>query len=273
MNRCAIVTTHHKTGTAWMNSTFRDICAALNIRYLQLGKEKKITEEDAKAPVVFFSMNSDFRNTPWLIENPEHRVFHLIRDPRDIVISGAHYHRVAKEKWLHNPRAAFGGKTYQQQINSLPNNRQRYIFEMNNGTKNTINNIEMWDYERENSFECKYEKLIDDVDMSLFSQIVTHLGFDDNELETCRACFWKNSLFGDKQDGKNKTIHIRSGSAEQWREVFDRPLARTFTKQFGDVLIRLGYEPNDQWVKKLGSKLSSAQEKTSERAMDLEATE
>jgi hypothetical protein len=43
----------------------------------------------------------------------------VIRDPRDVIVSGANYHCKADEPWLHIPEKRFGGLTYHQKINSL----------------------------------------------------------------------------------------------------------------------------------------------------------
>jgi hypothetical protein len=41
--------------------------------------------------------------------------------------------------------------------------------------------------------------------------------------------------------------HVRSGQPRQWPSYFTKSLHRQFLEHFGDALIRLGYEQNDQW--------------------------
>ncbi len=251
MNRCAVIATHHKTGTVWMNSTFSAICRALDIKFTKVERNDAFSPEDSPPPIVVFQPHSEFANFPWLLDNPEHRVLHLIRDPRDIIISAMHYHRTAEEQQLHIRRRKFGGMTYQQKINTLANDHERYLFEMQNTSKKVIEAMCGWNYARPNCFECKYEDLVMDKEMVLFSRILRHLGFSEDELEKGRQEFWRKSLFGKKAGRQGKTRHLRSGEARQWPAVFDRRLAEAFLQNFGDALVGLGYEPDDSWINEL----------------------
>jgi hypothetical protein len=248
MNRCAIIATHHKTGTKWMNSTFTAICRALDIPFINLRRDGFPMEEAVRPPLVLFTWDSNFRDAKWLLDNPEHRLLHLIRDPRDVIISAMHYHRHSSEKWLHVARKEFGGATYQDRLNGLPDDHARYLFEMQHSSGNVIRSMAKWDYARSNAFECKYEALIADEDMKIFAAIVGHLGFSGPEIEKCRRQFWRMSIFGKKATRRREMSHVRSGSSRQWTEVFDQRLARAFVGEFGKVLSKLGYEGDNTWV-------------------------
>ena len=248
MERCAVVATHHKTGTVWMNTTFRAICEALGIPFALIDLNTAVDPESCVAPMVFADSHSSFRHCRWMLADPRFRIFHLIRDPRDVIISGMHYHRTSKERWLFVPRAEFGGMDYQTKLNSLATDSERYLFEMANCGQKTLRRMLGWNYRRANGFECKYEDLVQDVDMSLFTRIATHLGFCEDELEVCRDVFWRNAMFGGKARRKGRIHHIRSGEKGQWRTVFDRCLGEEFINRFGDALVKLGYEEDNSWV-------------------------
>jgi sulfotransferase family protein len=249
MKGIAAVCTHHKTGTVWMAATFRTICKRAGVRFLHSVMDAAVPEAEVSAPTVIFFPHSRFDGYPWLAERADCRLLHVIRDPRDVVISAMHYHRVAQEPWLKRPDARFDGKSYQEVLNALPDDSARYIFELNNAVGRTIRMMLKWPYYGDaRSFECRYEDLIADTDMSLFAKVAEHLGFEESEIETCRQAFWENSLFGKVKPG---SMHVRAGTARQWPDVFDRPLGWAFVERPREALLRLGYEPDDSWIEAL----------------------
>jgi len=241
-----IVATHHKTGTVWMRSVFLRIAKKLGVPFLFIEQLSGTDPAALVAPSIIFDNHAAFHNCRWLLKRPDSRIIHLIRDPRDVIISGMAYHRTASEPWLLRPRQSFGGLTYQEKINSLPDDQARYIFEMHNSANKTIRAMKKWNYKRKNSFECRYEDLIKDTNMEIFTSALLCLGFEGEELDICRKIFKRNSLFGKAKP--NKSHHIRSGDPRQWMHTFNPLLAKEFVAQFGDVLIELGYEPDNAWV-------------------------
>ena len=246
MNGFALIATHHKTGSVWMGRVFRAIATELEIPFFKTAETDLSPALPSAPPMIVFSNHSDFGGLQGLLDHPDSRILHLIRDPRDVIVSGMHYHLGAGERWLHSPDPEFGGMTYQEKLNSWPDDHSRYVFEMRHGARRTIEQMCSWNYQRPNAMECRYEQLIEDVEMKLFTRILAHLGFTPSELDSCRKQFWKRSLFG---KAKNiKPGHVRSGEPRQWPEVFDRQLAREFVTEYPDALIQLGYEPDNSWV-------------------------
>ncbi|HEX3943272.1 MAG TPA: hypothetical protein VHW69_04220 [Rhizomicrobium sp.] len=248
MNRRAVVMTHHKTGTKWMELTFGGIASELGLRCHRMPGKGQHTL-DVSAPCILMDRQSRwFRRPPeWLASTPDDRFLHLIRDPRDVVISGMYFHCRASEGWLHVPRDEFGGMTYQEKINSFSDDRSRLLFEMDNRAAGTIQRMVAWDYGRPECFECRYEDLVEDTSTSQFTKILLHLGFANEELETCRQQFWKLALFSRSSDTENG-LHVRSGRKQQWQEIFDQSLGLEFLQRFPDALTRLGYEQDTTWV-------------------------
>lgn len=252
MEGFAAIVTHHKTGTVWMQQTFRQIAAKLRVRFIHVHKGDVVPPDELVAPIIFFERGGKLREYRHLRGDPRLKIIHLIRDPRDVVISSMHYHCTSQEDWLHRPSERLGGRTYQAEINALRTSRARYVFEMDNRAATTIRTMLRWlDGGWSNSIECKYEDLIGDVEMILFTEAVTHLGFFGQELEICRKAFWKHSLFGRRADGKALKGHIRSGAARQWANIFDKPLAEEFARRFDGALTRLGYETDNSWIEAL----------------------
>lgn len=253
MNRIAVVATHHKAGTVWMNHTFRMIGEALGIRVVHTAAPPPLESAERTAPLIFCAAHADAGGYPGLFDDAEVRVLHLIRDPRDILISSMHYHCRADEKWLLRANPELGGRSYREALTALPTERERYAFEMAHSTATNLAELLDWNYGRANSFECRYEDLIRDTERRLFSRIAAHLGFSKEELPVCRRIFWRHAIFGGKAERKRqgKIAHVRSGEPEQWRSVFDRSLGEAFLAQFDDALVRLGYETDASWLDRL----------------------
>ena len=251
MNRCAVIATHHKTGTVWMRRLFQRIGKSLNVPCKLLGRMDAPARDELSAPVIVLEDHSEFRNCRWLLDMPDCRILHLIRDPRDVIISASHYHTSANEPWLRWRRKEFGGLSYRQAIRRLATDRDRYLFEMENSAKSTIEGMLLWDYDKPNSLEYKYEDLVGDSAGALMEAAFLHLGFDQEETNQCLKYFEKSSLAVSGE--KVKTNHVRSGAACQWKTVYDPSLAESFVSRFGDALIDLGYEGDNSWVQWLKS--------------------
>lgn len=236
-----LVGTHHKTGTRWMADIFKSISRYLDLKYFNGPSNKFDGTED-----VFFQIVSRFG--PALEKN--HRGLHVIRDPRDVIISGANYHdKSDEEPWLFKPSRKFGGKSYQEMIRSYPNYFDKLLFEMDHIGKGTITDMRNWNYLDNNFVNVKYETLINDADLEEFSKIFKFLGFGGMALPLCLDIAFAGSIFsGRVKKSGVQGVHIRSGKPQQWRSIFSRSLANQFLSRFGDILVALGYETDDSWI-------------------------
>src|SRR5262249_14279696 len=131
-----------------------------------------------------------------ILDREDVRVLHVIRDPRDVLISGMYYHQRAAERWLHEPIPGFDNVTYQRQLRALPTSVDQYLFEMEHSTAATLRDVTSWRYGRANCFEARYEDLRHDTDLVLWRRISAFLGFDETEQDISCRRFWQNSLFG-----------------------------------------------------------------------------
>lgn len=241
-----IVATHHKTGTVWMDGVFKAIAGELGVQFLDYVAEGSQLEQRLGAPFILFNHESDFRAHPELLERDDVRILHIIRDPRDVLISAMHYHKGAGESWLHQPAPRYRGQTYQRALRGQRSKFDQYVFEMENSTGCTLNDMRQWRYGRTNCFEARYEDLRRDRDLSYWRGITAFLGLDEAEQAIAARCFWQNSLFGGLPRLGNK--HVRSGAVAQWRHEFTLRLGLAFLQRFPGLLQTLAYERDPQWV-------------------------
>ena len=71
----------------------------------------------------------------------EYKGVMVIRDPRDIIISGMHYHMISDEEWLRIPQPWLNGGIYQKMLVDLTTDEERYLYEMKYAATGTINEI------------------------------------------------------------------------------------------------------------------------------------
>jgi len=197
-----LVGTYHKTGTVWMNTIFREIALEFNLRFSYGHDQISPSGVD-----IIFDNHSGFELKTLPID---YRGLHVIRDPRDLILSGCFYHQKSNEAWLHKPKAKFGDSTYQEKINSYASFDDKLLFEMEQMGKSTVQKMLKWDYENPNFFEVKYENLINDTDLLLFHQIFTFLGFSGQTIPRILEIAHKNSLFSYNIP---KSVHVRSGES------------------------------------------------------------
>ncbi len=245
MKNNIIVATHHKTGTVWMDTVFEAIAAELGVAYVDYWSQREHLEDKLESPFILFNYDSDFRGHSDLLSRDDVRILHVIRDPRDVLISAMHYHCKSEETWLHEPVPGYDNITYQRRLNAFATRYEQYVFEMENSTDSTLRDMQGWQYDRTNCFEARYEELRQDTRMAYWTRIIDFLGFDEVEQQACRERFWQYSLFGNLGRGHK---HVRSGDVAQWKREFTPELASAFRRKFPKVLQVLGYEPDDRWI-------------------------
>lgn len=239
MQNRAVICTHHKSGTVWMKQTFTAVAEVLGVSCVSVSRRGP----DGPLPRGASFVRDE--HSLWFVDGfyePGDRVLHVIRDPRDVVISSMHYHQRSDEKWLHRPDDRFGGRTYQQAINSLPDDKARMIFEMDHSSRETIEGMCTWPYGRPDCFETKYETLLRS-GRDEFATAVNHLGLTGREISVAVSAFLNASIADGARHRIGSNVHIRSGAPHQWRTAYDDDLARAFMDRFPNAISKLGYEP------------------------------
>jgi hypothetical protein len=239
-----VVCTHHKTGSVWMANIFRAIK-----RQDKLQLHYKAQADLPPNTDIFLQDHSKVDLAALQARFPKRgvRAVHVIRDPRDVIISGCFYHLKTVEKWANNPKKEFGGKSYRQMISALPNDHDKLVFEMDHTGGKTIREMVAWDYtQKERSFEARYEDLIVDRELKVFRPMMEFLGFEGPRLESALNFVREQSLFGGAA-GSDPANHIRSGEGRQWVSVFTPELKAAFNERFPNALQHLGYEKTADW--------------------------
>jgi hypothetical protein len=258
---------YHKAGTVLFGKIFRQICAANKLEFKSL--KGKQTEIPPDTDVILFAHSLiDLAH----IAKPFVGV-HVIRDPRDIIVSGYLYHRRTTEKWCVNtdfgvtpsirfPKvpysqehrseewkirylASLGGMSYQENLLRM-SQQQGLMFEMNNYGAWTIESMKEWDYGMGNILEITFENLMSSYD-DTFRRIFEHIGFSKSESNVGLNIAAQHDLGRRLPEEIEKMRHVSSPRATKWKEYFETQHKNAFLDKFGDVLVKLGYETGDNW--------------------------
>lgn len=251
--RFLCVGTHHKTGTVWLRRVLHEIKRDQDIPLMQCHSAERIKKAAQTGPQIIVNWESSFPDE--LRALPHARFIHMIRDPRDVLLSGMRYHRKAplsRERFLNETHDHLGGLNYQEHLNALPTDMDRWLFEMHGKHADTVAEMLAWDYDGFNTFDIKYEDLIMDLDCSFFRAMLTDFQIEGLDIDRAVQSYWMHSLFGGvaeaKKLGPQHALHISSGSVRQWKTQMPRALAQEYVKHYGQALITLGYEEDDDWV-------------------------
>jgi hypothetical protein len=258
---------YHKVGTALLNKVFSEICEINNWKIQKvLGKQSELPKN---ADIILFCHSLvDLNN----FKSPFIGV-HLIRDPRDIIVSGYLYHCRTNEKWCINsdfdttppikfPKVPYsqqhrsekwkkeyieslGGQSYQQNLLNL-SQRDGIFFEMNNYGAWTIESMKNWNYNMNNILELKFEELMTDYD-NIFQIIFQYIGFSKSQIKTGMEIAKKHDLRRKSDQEIQNDKHISSRNFSKWKKYFEEEHKKKFNQKFGEILINLGYETNNNW--------------------------
>ena len=228
--------THHKAGTVLMQNIATGLSSLLGLP-LHVLRGRRVSPPDG------WRMVRD-THSAWLMGLPaateDIRAVHIVRDPRMIPVSSALYHLHSKEEWLHRPDEAFGGLTYQQYLKSLPDDKSRFSFELEQGAASrTLTDMEVLSRtDQPWRLDVKLEVLMTDTGLETYTRIFEHLGLAGAALDRALGIAFEHSVFN---AGASRTSHVRSATPEDWRDYLSPEQASSLESRHPGLRQRLGY--------------------------------
>ncbi len=227
-----------------MADVFRSFARSGSFSFLNLSNKKSedsrlLLEDKLKTRntrLIVFHNHSVFPNIVYL---RGFKGIHLIRDPRDILISAVRYQETTDATWVKKRRADLGGKSVQQVLRDCDTMEAKLMFEMSYVGKDNLERMSR--FERGDVFkDVKYEFLVSDCDLVVTKRIAAHFGFGPRDTELFLDAMMENSLFGRVR--KEDKRHIKDGSASQFVDVYTQKCYDLFGKLgFCEYLDKLGY--------------------------------
>lgn len=186
-----------------------------------------------------------------------HKTVFIVRDGRDVVIS--YYFHILREPKI-MPEYYIKAKRDSIVVNdkNIIENLPHFIEFINKYYPKKFNRFS-WSSMNESylndSKKClvKYEDMLLDTEKEL-SRVLNYLGV--NEIDMKKLTYTVNKLSFKNQTNRNrgqedKGSFLRKGISGDWKNYFTQESANIFNIYSGDMLIKLGYEKDDNWIKKL----------------------
>ncbi len=229
--RRLFVGTHHKAMTTYFSAVLRLLAFGAGRRFAEIN-----FEEPPEQAEILLSNHTAFEVDAFR----PCRGVHIMRDPRDMIVSGYHYHKWTHEAWVH--RMDESGRTYQEKLNAADKTSGLFM-EIDHFIFLYRALLERWNTEDPDVLEVSYESLMGDGRDELYFRIFEHLGLTGPALAYAvdlMRLFEAKSRTGKSGDA-NKFAHIRSGASEQWRKELEPQHIAYIERELGPVLEKFGY--------------------------------
>jgi hypothetical protein len=277
---------HHKCASTYTLRIVRDICRCMGIRHAHYHSPRMWGYDSHGQTLDRFAQNSHIEfvsfinaDSRYLGAPAKYRGFHLIRDPRDIAVSAYFSHKNSHptEDW---PEL----REFRTALQALP--KTEGLMESLKFTARLPTDgwdiepfraLAEWDYSRENILEVRFEDMVRDPyqffldvfaflhltrdsDSNPFAFLRYHLR-NKNFLRNSRIAtipqwvallnvykrrFTKAASGRQRGEGDSHS-HYRKGLPGDWRNHFTDEHKRYFKREYGSLLIKLGYEHDENW--------------------------
>jgi len=273
---------HHKCASTWIHRILSEYSRHAGLEHAYLYNPEQFDEDlpryvEQTGTNLISYVNAE---TNYISGLPPFRAFHVVRDPRDLLVSAyfSHLHSHPTKRWPelvgHRERLKSASKT------------EGLILEVE-FLDFALNAIRDWNYDRPDVLELRQEDLTRSP-YDGFLQIFGFLGVvDPHEFDRrARVSHWRqiarnvaaervpglgriqhamhqfpaerilgivyenrfDKLAGGRSAGEeNVKSHYRKGTPGDWRNHFDDDVLAAFRERHGDLVTLLGYETDDSW--------------------------
>lgn len=238
---------HHRAGTAWFTLILRDIAKEYGLRFAQRERFSPVALEA--------DITVDSHSSINLRELSNYVGSHVVRDPRDMVVSAYFYHLMCREEWVYEPREEFSGRNYQEELNRLPQ-EEGLLLEMERMNASDFEEMRCWDYHNPNIVELKFENTVS-AERETFEKLFKSYGFTPEAVKTCGEIVLRHNKGAALRRIERiqalaavrspTPTHFRPHETKDWRSVFTKAHTARAKDLVGDLLIQTGYENSVNW--------------------------
>jgi hypothetical protein len=258
---------YHKGGTILLTKVFRSVAKAMGLRFrVLLGKPDRVP------PDVDIALFGHSLLNPSEIPG-DYRAVHVVRDPRDVLVSGYLYHLRCEEAWcvnndlslqapIRHPRVPYSqehraeawkrayleslrGRSYQDNLRAL-SQEEGIAFELDRYAAWTVEAMAAWEPGDDRVLEMRFEDVRGDFD-GTFARVFRHLGLEGAGLERALLLAAAEDLNRKSDSVLASNPHISSRETTRWRQFLTGTHRAAFKERHGPVLVSLGYERDLAW--------------------------
>lgn len=233
---------HHKMGTVWLMRVLESVANKFGLKMTKSNSRRELAADDTD---ILFANHSQFE--PDSMENLVGS--HMIRDLRDVVVSGYHYHLWTNESWAREASDQFGGKSYQEMLQS-EDKESGLAHEIRRlASTFDIRILRKWDFSDARICELRYEDLWAD-ETKEFHRLFQHYGFHEVAISKCLNIVQQQSfkiVSKSVRATQQQKMHLRSGMPGQWKSELTYNHCELVKAELGDLIIKLGYASNNDW--------------------------
>lgn len=267
---------HHKSASTWLSDISRELCAATGLGYAHVTNPRQFGGDlrafCSRKDLDFLTYSNANRRFVSTLDN--FRAFHVIRDPRDIVVSSyfSHLHSHPTTNW---PELV----EHRSQLQNVDKARGLYL--VIDFLQDVMEDLATWDYADPRVLELKMEDVVRAPEESLVGAFA-FLGLVDEARVGLPAALTaavssvkrrrsslipfrispvpasvlidtlRRNAFSVKAEGRvagveNVTSHYRKGIPGDWINYFETGHKEYFKARYADLLVKLGYESDDDW--------------------------
>lgn len=230
-----VIATHPKAGTVLTGRVFERFCELTGRKFFNTADDD-INKVDLDSVGVIHN-DGCFDNFEF--EKKDHLGIHVIRDPRDIIVSATFYYRQGPlhERNIFIPRNYFGNKSFYEALIESKSFEEQLLCSLEY-VHGTIERLRDWNYNDTRYLTVKFEDLCDaNKYLHTWETCIDHLNYSDEEKSILLSTAHEYSI----HNNKPKDQHYRSAEARQYKKFFTDRVTDAFNKQFNDVVELLGY--------------------------------
>lgn len=233
---------HHKCFSTWFSKVLENCVPSEQILYHNYDPNETDPDYCFRSQVcpgyvnVLFNSNT---NHDLCFDSP---AIHIVRDPRDLLVSAYFSHLKT-----HLIRNWYKLEEHRRNLETL--GLEDGLLSDLAFCHNFFADLNSWSLAEPNVLHLKGEDILTQ-QKKMLSVIFSHLGCkipDEKLMIAMELCSFENLSGGRKVGEVDNNSHFRSGRFGVWKNYFTPKLKSEFRRHYRDLLVKYGYETNDDW--------------------------